>query len=81
MRAAEGSIRTDVVLRDEIGDIIAIYDVKTGSAGIEPRRAADLRGKTGTDASVPIIELQAVRGVSRKSFVKAMKLFGYLVGA
>ena len=33
----EGSIRTDAVLRSEGGDIIAIYDVKTGGLSCAPR--------------------------------------------
>lgn len=64
---AQDSIRTDVVLRNEIGDIIAIYDVKTGNRGLEPWRVIELRNKTGVDANVPIIELHVVRGVSRKA--------------
>jgi hypothetical protein len=64
---AENSIRTDVVLRNEAGDIVAIYDVKTGGAGITSARAADLRAKTGTSSEVPIIELSIRRGVTHKS--------------
>lgn len=64
---AENSVRTDVVLRNEVGDIVAIYDVKTGNAGITPSRAAELRAKTGTGFNVPIIELNIRRGVIRKN--------------
>jgi hypothetical protein len=64
---AENSVRTDVVLRNEAGDIIAIYDVKTGKAGITPSRAAELRAKTGTGFGVPVIELNIRRGVIRKN--------------
>jgi hypothetical protein len=64
---AKGSIRTDVVLRDEGGKIIAIYDVKTGDATIGAARAAELRAKTGAGKDVPIIELQAIHGVTRKA--------------
>lgn len=63
---SKGSIRTDVVLRNEVGDIIAIYDVKTGDAFIDPRRAAKLRAKTGVNPTVPVIELHVLRGVSLK---------------
>lgn len=66
---AKGSIRTDVVLRDEIGDIIAIYDVKTGEKGLSPARAAELRTKTGASQNVPIIEMSISRGVLRKGIV------------
>ena len=51
------SVKPDVVLRNDSGDIIAIYDVKTGEKGIEPWRANELRAATGVDDTVPIIEL------------------------
>ena len=63
---SKGSIRTDVVLRNEVGDIMAIYDVKTGDAIIDQRRAAQLRAKTGVGPRVPIIELHVLRGVTLK---------------
>jgi hypothetical protein len=66
VNGSKESIRTDVVLRDEPGDIIAIYDVKTGTAGIDPSRAAELRAKTKVGSSVPIIELNVRRGVMLK---------------
>jgi hypothetical protein len=52
------SVRPDVVLRDDAGDIIAIYDVKTGERGIDPWREDELRAATRVDATVPIIELR-----------------------
>ena len=58
----DGSIRTDVVLRNRKGEIIAIYDLKTGNAIIEPSRARELRAMTGARPDVPVIELHAVRG-------------------
>jgi hypothetical protein len=64
---AKGSIRTDVVLRNDAGDIIAIYDVKTGTKEISPARAAKLRARTGVGRNVPIIELNVIKGVMRKS--------------
>jgi hypothetical protein len=39
------SIRTDVTLRNIQGDIIAIYDVKTGDERISRSRAEELRAK------------------------------------
>jgi hypothetical protein len=63
---AKGSIRTDVVLRNDSDDIIAIYDVKTGNAEITPRRAAEIRQRTGTNSSVPIIQMSFSRGILRK---------------
>jgi hypothetical protein len=58
----DGSIRTDVVLRNEKGIIIAIYDLKTGNAVIRPSRAKVLRDMTGSGPDVPVIELHAIRG-------------------
>jgi hypothetical protein len=42
----DGSIRTDVILRDDERKIIAIYDVKTGNATMRPAREAEIRAKT-----------------------------------
>ncbi|MDQ2084333.1 hypothetical protein RA307_29450 [Xanthobacteraceae bacterium Astr-EGSB] len=63
---SKDSIRTDVVLRNPSGDIIAIYDVKTLGAKLSPSRIRELREKTGTGPNVPIFELQVTRGVRRK---------------
>jgi hypothetical protein len=62
----KGSIRTDVILRNDAGEIIAIYDLKTGESGISSSRAAKLRAKAGVGPNVPVIELHAVKGVLRK---------------
>jgi portal protein len=62
----KGSIRTDVLLRDATGTIIAIYDVKTGDARLEPRRVRELRVKTGTTSDTYVFELSAERGVVLK---------------
>ncbi|MFL9828966.1 hypothetical protein ABTU92_29600, partial [Rhodoplanes sp. SY1] len=40
---SKGSIRTDILLRNEAGDIIAIYDLKTGEKGLTPGRVRELR--------------------------------------
>jgi hypothetical protein len=61
------SIRTDVVLRDSNGDVIAIYDVKTGGAKLTDARVRELRAKTGVSSNVPIIELHFERGATLKS--------------
>lgn len=63
-----GSIRTDVTLRNIQGDIVAIYDVKTGNARMSQRRADELREKTGAASGTPVFELNVTRGVSRKSY-------------
>ncbi len=62
---ADGSVRTDVVLRDDEGRVIAIYDVKTGDATISPARAAELRIKVGVDNTVPVFQLKGLQ-VDRK---------------
>ena len=58
----DGSIRTDVVLRNGSGDIIAIFDVKTGNAIMEPATEAKYRHHTKVGPDVPIIIMHAVRG-------------------
>lgn len=62
-----GSIRTDVTLRNIQGDIIAIYDVKTGDTPLSRARADELRLKTNAAPDTPVFELNVTRGISRKS--------------
>jgi hypothetical protein len=63
-----GSIRTDVVLRDIHGDVVAIYDVKTGNAEMTSARARELRQKVGVGLGVPIVQLHILRGASLKAW-------------
>jgi len=58
----DASIRTDIVLRDRSGRIIAIFDVKTGNAAMAPATAKRYRRHTQVGPEVPIIILHAVRG-------------------
>jgi hypothetical protein len=60
------SIRTDVVRRNDSGDVIVIYDVKTLGATLKPARVKELRAKTGVSPNVPIIELHVTRGARLK---------------
>jgi hypothetical protein len=52
------SIRTDVVLRDSDSKILAIYDVKTGRAGLSPARIQELLTKTRAGPETKIIILR-----------------------
>ena len=61
-RGAKDSVRPDAILRDDDGNIIAIYDVKTG-AGFSKITIIKYRQRTGSDAYVPLFELRP-RGVS-----------------
>jgi hypothetical protein len=63
---AAGSIRTDVIVRSPGGDVVAIYDVKTGGAVLRPSRAAKLRAMTKAADDTPVIELHFERGASFK---------------
>jgi hypothetical protein len=54
---AKDSIRPDVVLRDDGGDVIAMYDVKTG-AGLIKFQVIRYRLRTGSDSYVPVFELR-----------------------
>lgn len=62
----EDSIRTDVLLRDDTGDIIAIYDVKTGETRLKPWRVRELREMTDTTSGTYVFEVNPSRGVSLK---------------
>ena len=53
----EGTIRTDVVLRDREGIPIAVYDLKTGNARLTPSRVRELRDGLG-QPDIPVIELR-----------------------
>jgi hypothetical protein len=64
---AKDSIRTDIILRNDSGDPVAIYDVKTGSAALRAGRVRELRDKTGASSSVPVIEMHVLRGLSLKA--------------
>jgi hypothetical protein len=64
---SKGTVRTDVVLKNDAGDVIAIYDVKTGGAYLDARRVQELRAKTGANLSVPVIEMHIQRGLSLKA--------------
>jgi hypothetical protein len=56
------SIRTDVILRNTRGVIIAIFDVKTGDAEMRPPTERKYREYTKVNPSVPLIILRARRG-------------------
>src|SRR5215510_2746468 len=60
------SVRTDVILRNDSGDVTVIYDVKTGGALLDARRVQELRDKTGAGPRTPIIEMHVQRGLSLK---------------
>ena len=66
----EGSVRTDVILRDgrtSAAPIRAIWDIKTGDQGLSPRRIRELRSAAGVDDSIPVIEIHLLHGISVKS--------------
>ncbi len=65
-RGNKNFVIPDVVLRNEVGDIVAIYDVKTGQEGLRPNRIAELRAATKARDNVYFIELSTVRGALRK---------------
>ncbi|MGU3465538.1 hypothetical protein ACLBXO_11850 [Methylobacterium sp. C33D] len=75
----DGSIRTDVILRDgrtNAAPIRAIWDIKTGKAQLTPARARELRRGVGVDDSVPVIEIHLRRGNSVKGVSISAVLFG-----
>ena len=53
----DGSIRTDVVLRDRSGTPIAVYDLKTGNAKLSASRVQEIRDAVGV-RDIPVIELR-----------------------
>lgn len=68
----DGSVRTDVILRDgrtESAPILAVWDIKTGRARLSAKRVADIRAALNVGKDVPVIEIHVERGVSVKSVV------------
>lgn len=66
----DGSIRTDVVLRDldsPTGRPIAIWDVKTGGAQLSESRVSEIRDQVGVGREVPVIKLHIGEGVTIKA--------------
>jgi hypothetical protein len=63
---AKDSIRPDAILRDDDGNIIAIYDVKTGE-GFRKLRIIQIRFRTDSESTIPLIELNRGRGPAWKS--------------
>jgi hypothetical protein len=63
---SSGSVSPDVILRDQTGKIIAIYDVKTGERGLEQNRADRLRLLTGSRPDVPVFQLHPIRDLDYK---------------
>ena len=76
-----GTIRTDATLRNVQGDVIAIYDVKTGNARISSARANQLRAWTRAAPDTPVFELNIVRGISRKGQQPSYRYSLYLAQA
>jgi hypothetical protein len=77
-----GSIRTDVLLRDgrtSAAPIRAIWDIKTGDEGLSPSRIRALRAGAGVDASVPVIEIHLLRGISVKGRVSVAITIGVVI--
>ena len=66
--AFKNTVRPDVVLRNDIGDIIAIYDVKTLDATLDPWRARELRAAARIGRDVPVIELHVGREPALKAW-------------
>ena len=63
---SKGSLRPDLVFRDDAGDIAAIYDVKTGGADMRASRANRLRDAVGVGPNVPVIQLHLDEGATLK---------------
>ncbi len=63
---ADGSVRTDVILRDSNSKVIGVWDLKTGTARLEPKRVRELRDQLRIGPEVPVIEVHIGRGAANK---------------
>jgi hypothetical protein len=68
------SIRTDLILKNAAGEIIAIYDVKTGGAKLSANRTSELLKKTGAAPGTPVIELSVRNGAIRRADQDRLRL-------
>lgn len=65
------SVRTDVILRnDQSGEILAVWDIKTGSERLKPKRVAEIRRNLNISDDVPIIEVHINLGVNVKNMAR-----------
>ena len=67
--SSKKSVKPDVVLRDDSGDVVAIYDIKTGDSGIDPWRARELRAATGAGPDVPIIVMYTDEAIFKNRMI------------
>jgi hypothetical protein len=67
--SSKKSVRPDIVLRDDSGDIVAIYDIKTGDSGIDPWRARELHAATRTGPDVPIIVMYTDEAILKNRMI------------
>jgi hypothetical protein len=63
----DGSVRTDVILRGPDRKIIAVWDVKTGSAQLSGPRVKQIQAQLKLSPDVPIYELHVSRGITKKN--------------
>ena len=61
------------------GDIVAIYDAKTGKKPLGPKRVREIREKTGASPNVPVFEVHILRGVARKHLKASPRLVWIIV--
>jgi hypothetical protein len=67
--SSKQSVRPDVVLWNYSGDIVAIYDIKTGDRGVDPWRARELRAATGAGPDVPIIVMYTDKAILKNRMI------------
>jgi len=57
--ASKGGVRLDAILFDEAGKPLAIFDLKTGKAGLTPERINQIRSHLPEEfKDVPILEVR-----------------------
>lgn len=62
-----GSVRTDAILRNEqSGEILAVWDIKTGNERLYPSRVAEIRRNLNISDDIPVIEVNVNLGINVK---------------
>ncbi len=76
------SVRTDVILRDDqTGEILAVWDIKTGSERLIPKRIAEIRQNLDIGDNIPIIEVRINLGVSVKRIRQGPAVYVHWISA
>jgi len=78
---ASDSVRTDVILRnDQTGEILAVWDIKTSTERLRPKRVAEIRHNLNISEDIPVIEVHINLGVNVKDIACNSNIYVHQLG-